>query len=374
MSLVIKAATSKKDIKAFIDFQHELYQGDPNYVPELFLAQKEMFDRKKYPFYDFGDVFPFLAYKNDKIVGRIVAIKNDGYNKYHNSNIGFFGFFDFINDIEVAKALYQAAKDKLASYKFDKLVGPTNFSTNETAGYLVDGFDKPPMLMMTYNKPYYLDIMNQLGAIKEMDLYAYMIYTEKANDKSIRLAGMVEERLNRQGITIRNISAKDWKNEVVRVKEIYNAAWENNWGFVPFTDAEFAHVADGMKMLLDEKFAYMAEKDGKAIGFAVSLPNIHEITKDFKKGRLFPFNVLKLLMKKSKVSTVRILAAGVVEEYRRKGIEGIFFAKNILEARKRGLVGGEASWILESNDTMNVAAKKLNGELYKTYRLYALPA
>lgn len=374
MSLDIRSVSSKKDIKAFIDFQHRLYQGDSKYVPELFLAQKEMFDRKKYPFYEFGDVFPFLAYRDNKIVGRIVAIKNDGYNQYHNSNVGFFGFFDFINDQSVAQALYKAAKDRLKEFGFDKIIGPTNFSTNETAGLLVDGFDHSPMLMMTYNKPYYQTIIESLGAKKEMDLYAYMINSQGANDKSIRLATLLEERLNRQGITIRNIRAKDWNNELVRVKKIYNAAWENNWGFVPFTDNEFKHVAEGMKMLLDEDFAYIAELDGEPIGFSVSLPNINEITKDFKKGRLFPFNVLKLLMRKSKVSTVRIIAAGVIAEYRKKGIEGVFFAKNILEARKRKLLGGEASWILENNTSMNLAAQKLNGQLTKTYRLYSLPA
>ena len=228
--------------------------------------------------------------------------------------------------------------------------------------------------MMTYNKPYYDRIIKSLGGEKEMDLYAYMIYTKKVNEKSIRLATAVEERLKRQGIHIRNISVKDWKNEVEKVKSIYNAAWENNWGFVPFTDSEFNHLADGLKMLVDEDFAYIAEADGKAVGFSISLPDINEITRGFKKGRLFPFNIIKLLLRKRKVKSVRIVAAGVEEAYRKKGIEGIFFAKNILEAKKRDLVGGEASWILESNQAMVTAAEKLNGELYKTYRLYKLPA
>lgn len=374
MSLIIKPVSSTKEVKAFIDFQHELYAGDPCYVPELYLAQKEMFDKKKYPFYEFGEVYPFLAYRDGKAVGRIAAVINNRYNEFHNSNVGFFGFFDFINDKEVAQALFHKAQETLKSKNFDKLIGPTNFSTNETAGTLVFGYDDPPKVMMTYNKPYYDEIMKSLGAEKEMDLHAFMIHSFEASEKSIKLAGLLENRLKGQGITIRNLNLKDWKNEVVRVKKIYNLAWENNWGFVPFTDGEFKHLAEGLKLLVDEKFAYMAEHNGEPVGFSISLPNINEITKTFNKGRLFPFNIIKLLLRKKKVKTVRIAAAGVLEDYRKKGIEGIFFAKNILEARERNLIGGEASWILETNGDMMRAAEKLNGQLYKTYRLYNLPA
>lgn len=371
MSIVIREVTSKKDVKTYIDFPHELYKNDPNYVPEIYMGQKEMFDKKKYPFFEYGQVQSFLAYKDEKLVGRISAIKNDRYNEYHSCNVGFFGFFDVINDQAVANALLDKANSVLKEYKLDRIIGPTNYSTNETAGVLIDGYDSPAKIMMTYNAPYYHDLLSSYGMSKEMDLYAYMIYTAKASEKSIRLSNMLEERLKRQGITIRNISLKNFKSEVALLKSVYNAAWEKNWGFVPFTDSEFAHLADGLKMLADEKFAYIAEHEGKAVGFGISLPNINEITRTFKKGRLFPFNIFKLLLRKSKVKTVRILALGIVEDYRKKGIEAIFFAKNIEEARRRNLVGGEASWILESNQEMVQAAEKLNGERYKTYRIYS---
>ena len=373
MSLIIKEASSKKDIKNFIDFPHDLYEGDPNYVPEIFLAQKEMFDKKKYPFYEYGDAKCFLAYQDNKIVGRIAAIANNRYNEYHKSNVGFFGFFDFINSIEVAKALLDAATDALKDKHYDYLMGPTNFTTNETAGFLVDGFDSPPKIMMTYNKPYYDSVLKSLGLSKEMDLYAFMIPTFEASEKSIKLSSMLEERLKRQGIIVRNINLKNFKAEVEQIKKVYNSAWENNWGFVPFTDAEFTHLADGLKMLADEDFAYIAEDNGVPVAFSISLPDVNEITKSFKKGRLLPFNIFKLLFNRKKVKCVRILETGVNEAYRKKGIEAIFFAKNILEARKRKLIGGEASWILESNTMMVQAAEKLNGVKYKTYRLYKHP-
>ena len=370
MSLIIIEANSKKEIKQFIDFPHQLYDGDPNYVPELYLAQKEMFDRKKYPFFEYGDVQCFLAFKHGKPAGRIAAIKNKRYNDYHKSNVGFFGFYDFIDDQDVAEGLFQHAKEWLASENYEAIIGPTNFTTNETAGYLVDGFDGPPKIMMTYNKPYYDRMMKSMGLSKEMDLFAYFIPSFEASDKSIKLSGMIEERLKKQGITIRNINLKNFKSEVALIKNIYNQAWENNWGFVPFTDAEFSHLADGLKMLADQDFAFIAEDNGEPVAFSISLPNINEVTINFKRGRLFPFNIIKLLLNKNKVKSVRVLATGVKEAYRKKGIEAIFFAKNILEARKRNLEGGEASWILESNDMMVKAAEHLNGVKYRIYRLY----
>lgn len=361
----------QKDIKSFIDFPHQLYAGDPYYVPELFMAQKEMFDKKKYPFFEYGETYPLLAKKDNKIVGRICAIVNTRYNEYHKSNVGFFGFFDCINDQEVANRLFEAATEKLKPYKYDKLLGPTNYSTNETAGTLIDGFEMSPQIMMTYNAQYYPDLIENFGFSKEMDLYAYMIYTQKVNNKAVRLSKLFEERLKKEGITIRNVNFKQFEKEVAILKEVYNKAWENNWGFVPFTDKEFNHLADGLKMMVNADFAYIAEHNGKPVGFSVTLPNVNEITKDFRKGRLFPFNIVKLLMRKNKTKTVRIAATGIIEDYRKKGIGAIFFAKNIQEARKRNLLGGEASWILESNKEMVQAAEKLNGEKYKTYRIYS---
>ncbi|NNE14283.1 MAG: hypothetical protein HKO66_12050 [Saprospiraceae bacterium] len=373
MSLVIREANSNKDIKKFIDFAHDLHANDKNYVPEIYVAQREFFDKKKYPFYEYGEAQCFLAYEDDKIVGRIAAIKNKRYNDYHNSNIGFFGFLEFIESKEVAQALLEKAGEWLSDENYDYLMGPTNFTTNETSGFLVEGFDTPPMIMMAHNPSYYDGILKEIGLKKEMDMFAYMIYSEKASDKSIKLSQMLEERLKRSNITIRNLSLKNFKTEVKNIKEVYNEAWENNWGFVPFTDREFDHIASGLKMLADEKFAYIAEDDGKMIGFSISVPNLNEITINFKKGRLLPFNIFKILLNKKKLKTVRIMATGIKEAYRRKGIEAIFFAKNILEARKRKLIGGEASWILESNQEMVVSAEKLNGIKYKTYRLYNYP-
>jgi len=371
MRIVIKEAKDNSDIKQFIQFQHELYRSDKAYVPELYISQKEMFNTQKYPFYKYGQAKHFMAFDENKMIGRISAISNPRYNQFHNSNVGFFGFFDFIDSFEVAQTLLDAANDWLRKFDYDRIIGPTNFTTNESAGYLVEGFKSSPFIMMTYNFPYYLPIIQKLGFVKEMDLYAYMIYTDKVSEKSIRIASMVEERLATQDITVRKIRMKEFDKDAAKIKSVYNSAWENNWGFVPFTDKEFHHLAGGLKMMLDEDFGYIAEHAGKPVAFSISLPNINEITKSFKNGKLLPFNLLSLLFRKKKTKFVRIVAMGVQEEFRKKGIEAIFFAKNILEAKKRGILGGEASWVLENNAMMKKAAENLNGELYKTYRLYS---
>ncbi len=373
MAVHIREVSFEKGIADFINFPHDLYADDPIYVPEIFIGQKDMMDPKKYPFHQYGKVKYFLAEKNGKIVGRIAAIDNTNYNRHHQCKVGFFGFFDFINEQDVVNALLDKAKAFAQENGHEYLMGPTNFTTNETAGTLVEGFDDPPKIMMTYNKPYYGTLIESYGLRKEMDLYAYMIYTAKASEKSLRIADAVEARLKGKGITIRNVNLKDINNEAKRIQKIYNDAWEENWGFVPFTDDEFEYLKNDLKMLLDPSFAYIAEKDGTPIGFGLTLPNINEILIKNKRGKLFPFGIFRLLFGKKKTKTVRVLALGVVEEYRKMGIEAVFFAKNIQESKKRGLLGGEASWVLESNEPMKAAAEHLNGERYKTYRLYKMP-
>jgi GNAT superfamily N-acetyltransferase len=339
MTTIISKVTNKKDKKDFINFPHDLYSGDNNYVPELYLNISEILSEKKNPFFKHSNAELFLA-KDDqgKTVGRIAAIQDNNYNEHHDSNIGFFGFFDVINDYSVAKQLLDTAYDWVKANGAVQILGPTNFTTNDTAGVLVDGYDSPPTVMMTYNKPYYSQLLEQYGFSKEMDLFAYLIPTDEVNEKSLRLATMLQERLKRKGITIRTSTKKSKKSDIKKIKPVYLAAWEF---------------------------------EGQLVGFGVALPDINEITKDFNKGKLLPFNFIKLLTRKSKVSLIRIILLGVLKEYRKLGIEAIFFANYIKAAKENNLRAGEASWILESNTMMVQAAEKLNGKRYKTYRIYS---
>lgn len=371
--MTISEVRDKKDKKQFIDFPHDLYQGDPNYVPELYVAQAEVMNEKKNPFFQHSKATLFLARKNGKVVGRIAAIRNNNYNDYIKANVGFFGFFDVINDYEVAKSLLDTASSWVKKENLDAILGPTNFSTNDTAGLLVNGFDSPPVINMTYNKPYYVDFLERYGFGKKMDLFAYNITDDAVSERSIQVAQKLEERLNKRGITFRNVNLKKFNEEIAGILPVYEEAWDKNWGFVPPTKEEFKHLAEGLKLVVDPKFGIVAEHEGETIGFILGIPDINEILLKIKRGRLLPFGIFKLLLGKSKVKKIRIILLGVMNDYRRMGIEGIFYAKVISRCKANGISSAEASWVLENNEMMNKGLEKINGEIYKTYRIYELP-
>src|SRR6201991_606463 len=268
----IVTVSSKKELASFIDFPHDLYEHDPNYVPELFIAQRDLLTI--HPFHKHNTVQTFLAYDGDKIVGRIAAILNNAHNKFNNANDGFFGFFDVINDQEIADELFKTAaqwlKEKGVTGKF---IGPVNFSTNEPCGLLIEGFDTPPFLMQTYNAPYYADLIDGLGFLKNVDLIAWHWDDKSYDDKSVRLLNALEERLKRNNIIIRTINLKKFKEEAVKLREVYNSAWDHNEGFVPLSDDEFDYLAKDLKLILDPDFVLVAEQEGKIVAFGLALPN-----------------------------------------------------------------------------------------------------
>ena len=371
MITIEKIETAKK-LGLFIDFPHELYKGDKNYVPELYLAQKDLLSPHKHPFFEHSKLDLFLAYKNNKIVGRIAAIRNNNHHKFTGIDTeGFFGFFECIDDYEVAKKLFDAAVDWVKKEGLTSIIGPTNFSTNETCGWLLTGYDSPPVILMTYNKEYYLKFAEQYGLVKKIDLLAYNITSEKVSEKSIRISAAIENRLKDKGITFRLVNMKNYNEEALNVKTIYNAAWDKNWGFVPMTDNEFLHLAKEMKSIVDPELCYAAMHEGKMIGFSLAIPDINIVLKDVKRGRLLPFGIFKLLFNRRKINRIRLVALGVLENYRKMGIEAVFYARTITVGRSKNMNCCEASWILESNEMMNQGIKNINGELYKTYRMYS---
>ncbi|MCX6290140.1 MAG: hypothetical protein NT126_00055 [Bacteroidetes bacterium] len=372
--ITVRKIESSGEVKKFIDFPHDLYRDDPNYVPELYISQAKLFNRKKNPFFRNAEVDLFLAYRDGKIVGRIAAVDNHEYKEFTGLNDGFFGFFDVVDDYAVAEVLLNTVKDWCKQKKFSSIIGPANFSTNDTCGMLIDSYNVPPVILMTYNKKYYNDFMDRYGFRKKMDLLAYRIDTqENRNQRVISLRPAMEARLKRDGIIIRKFNMKNFKSEVDKLHEVYNAAWEKNWGFVPMTKDEFRFAAADMKAIVDTDFAYVAEHNGKAIGFALSVPNLNEVTINIRKGRLFPTGLFKLLMNQKKVKSVRIITLGVIEGYRKSGIDACFYALNIEAAVRKNIVYGEASWILENNDMMNKALLHIGGKVYKKYRLYEMP-
>jgi len=368
----IVTVSSKKELAAFIDFPHDLYKDDPYYVPELFIAQRDLLTI--HPFHKHNTVQPFLAYDGDRIVGRIAAILNNTHNEYNKANDGFFGFFDCVNDKEISTLLFATAtkwlKDKGIT---GKLMGPVNFSTNEPCGLLVEGFDSSPVLMQTYNFPYYADLLEYAGLKKDVDLIAWHWDGNNYDDKSVRLLDALTGRLKRNNIVIRKVNLKDFKNETVKLREVYNSAWDQNTGFVPLNDEEFDYLAKDLKLILDPDFALVAEQDGKIVAFGLALPNYNEIFKTIKKGRLFPTGIFKLLFGKKSIKSIRIYALGVVDGYRKMGIEAVLYGTIIKNYTARGFEWAEAGWTLENNTMINEAIIAIKGDPYKKYRLYQKP-
>ncbi|WP_031526695.1 hypothetical protein [Dyadobacter crusticola] len=366
----IVPVNSPGELKSFIDFPHALYKDDINYVPELFIAQKDMLTPGKHPFYEHSEVKLYLAYEGSEIVGRIAAIYNTNHNAFTERNDGFFGFFDTINDQETVNLLIREASGWLKQKGADTLWGPVNLSTNDTCGLLIQGFERPPVAMMPYNAPYYQQLLENTGLVKKTDLLAYEITTESVNDRSVRLIDALEARLKRSDIVIRSIDLKKFKEEVVKIREVYNSAWDKNLGFVPMTENEFNYLAKDLKMILDPDFCLVAEKDNKLIGFILGIPDINQILIKIKKGRLLPTGIFKLLFGKKKIKGLRVLTLGVVEDYRKMGIEACLYGRVIKNGRAKGIKSAECSWMLEDNYMINHAIEQINGNVYKRYRLY----
>jgi hypothetical protein len=367
----ILRVTDKKSLNKFIDFPYNHYKNDHNYVPDLRIMVKEVLNKKKNPFFKHGDAQYFLALdENGKTAGRIAAITNQMYVNHWNENWGFFGFFEAIEDKEVTKALFDAAIEWLKEKGVEGMYGPMNPSTNDPCGTLVEGFKTPPFVMMTHNKEYYDRLFMEYGLEKKMDLFAWYLKHDKIPERMLNLSKRIEERLKTQGITIREIDFSKLDEEAPKLRYIYNEAWKDNWGFVPFTDEEFDALVKELKMITSPDLVFVVEDHGEPVAFSATIPNINEIFIKIRNGKLFPFNFLKLLNFKKRIKTVRILTLGILENYRKTGIDAVMYAKTFENGTKKGYHEGEASWILESNVMMNRALKNINAELYKTYRIY----
>ncbi|HEX6644320.1 MAG TPA: hypothetical protein VF037_06575 [Gemmatimonadales bacterium] len=336
-----------------------------------------LLDRRRNPFFDHGDAEYFLAERDGRVVGRIAAIANRLHNETHHDRVGFFGFYESEDDAAVAAALFDAAAEWLRSRGFDTMRGPASFSVNDECGLLVDGFETPPTLMMPHNPPYYARLVEGAGFTRAKDLFAY-----QGGDRTFTRYEPVPERLERavkimqqrMGITLRPLDMKDFDAEVERIKAIYNAAWERNWGFVPMTDREIDHLAQQFRSVAVPDIIPFAEKDGKVVGFGLALPDLNVVLRSNRGGRLLPV-IPRLLwaLKRETIRRARIPLLGILPEYRGKGLDAVLYHWIWTKAAEHGMYWGEAGWILEDNPAMKAGLEKMNFSVYKTYRLYDRP-
>ena len=379
-SVSVERVQTSQDIEDFIRFPFKLYQGDPNWVPPLLSERREFLDPKHNPFFDHADAALWLARRNGQVVGTISSHVDHLHNEIHDEKIGMFGFFETVDDYSIAEALFSTARDWVRDQGMAALRGPLSFSQNHECGLLVDGFDGSPVILMTYNPRYYIDFYERFGLDKAMDLYAYIGDPaqfdgdpSKLPAKLVRVTGKVKKRL---GIITRSADMSNYAEEIDRAEQVYNMAWEKNWGFVPLTAAEIEKTAADLKQIIDPELAVVAEIDGEPIGVSMAIPDANEVLRHLN-GRLFPIGWLKALWYARKVTGARLMILGVVPEHRGRGIESLVLFETLKAAVENGYQSIEMSWILEDNEPMNRiienAGRPYGARIYRTYRIYQMP-
>jgi GNAT superfamily N-acetyltransferase len=332
-----------------------------------------LLSRTRNPFFAHAEAEYFVARGPDGgVVGRIAAIANHAHARAHpdERHVGFFGFFESVDDQAVADALLAAAAGWLGSRGLRVLRGPMNFSTNDDCGLLVDGFDSPPVLMMPHNPPYYRRLLERAGCTKAMDLLAYQgsgdTVPQRLADAAARLAGRLR-------VTLRPLSMRRFWAEVDLIKQLYNRAWDANWGFIPMTDDEMTHLAKQLKPVVVPELVVLAYARDQLVGFAIALPDYNVALRANRSGRLLPFGFIRLLRKRRHIARARVLTLGVVREHRRTGVDALLYEWIWRHGNARGYTWCESSWILETNTAMRNALERMGFSVYKTYRVFDRP-
>lgn len=370
--VVVAPVVSRADRRAFLEFAENLYRDYPLWVPPLQPAIRGLLGWEPHPFYLDAEGKTFLARRGGEVVGRIEAIIHHVYNRKHKTRTGFFGFFESIDDEAVCYALLEQAAEWLRERGMKRVMGPFNPSINYETGILVDGFDLPPALMMTYNPPYYDKLMQNCGMAKVQDLYAYSGDFSLADKLEARLQPAIDAAMEGLDVKIRNLDAKRMRSEVLSYIEIFNSSLSHTWGFAPVTKAEGERIAGDLGMILDPRLTSFAEINGRVVGAAFCLRDFNPIIREIR-GKLFPFGWWKLLTQGSRMKQVRVVAATVAPEYQQSGLGILLFNYLSKGVRAMGVREGEFSWVLESNRFARGTLKRAGLHITKTYRLYEKP-
>jgi GNAT superfamily N-acetyltransferase len=372
----IRPVEGPAELRRFIDLPYRLHAGEPSWVAPLRLDMQRRLAPRTNPFFDHGSAAYFLAEREGTTIGRIAAVTNRLHDETHDDGAGFFGFFECERDPQAARALFDAAAEWVRGHGYRVLRGPASFSTNDECGLLVKGFDTPPTLLTTWNPPYYVELVEGAGFRPAQDLLGFWgghaDHPVPPTPRLDRAVGRIAERL---GVTLRALDSRRFWNEVETVRALYNRSWERNWGFVPMTDRELSHMARELRPIHIADIVPFAEHAGEPIGFGLALPDLNEVLRGNRKGRLLP-GLLRILwaLKRKRFHRMRILLLGVRPDFRGRGVDALLWHWIWTRSARYGLGWGEASWILADNAGMRNAAERSGLEAYKTWRLYDRPA
>ena len=365
----IVPVTNSSQQRAFIHFAWSLYEGDPNWVPPLRMIIKQLLNYKPHPFYENGEIQTFLAMSNGRVVGRIAAIVDGNHNDFHNEKRGMFGFFECIDEQEVANQLFDAAKEWFSQRDIVQMRGPANPSQNYEWGLLIDGFDSPPTFMMTYNKPYYGKLIENYGFQKAQDMYAFSGNLEMIDQLDPKMMFIVKEAQKRFNVDVRPFNPKNFLKDVESFLHVYNAALPGQWGFTPMSEGELRATSRSLKHLIVPEMTSIAEVEGRAVGVVFGLLDYNPLIKEMD-GRLFPFGYFKLLWKRKKIKRLRLVSTNVLPEYQRWGLGLVLMARMFPDGLEWGITDAEFSWVLESNKLSRGTLERGGAKRSKTYRIY----
>lgn len=369
--LSVREITTPKEIKQFIRFSWNIYVNDSNWIPPLILEQMNMLNKKKSPFFEFGEAAYFMAYRDGRPVGRITAHINRRHNEVHQKKDGFFGFYECLQDDEASRALLKTAEDWLRARGMNKIIGQENFTVYDEIGFMIKGWDavpSTPVILETYTPKYYLDQIQKAGYQKEIDWIAFLVKDDHPLKES--LFKIKERVLSRNKLTMRPVNLKRLDLEMPKLKTIFNGAWKENWGHYPFTDRQFDLIADFLKIIVDPRLCLLVEDQGKPVGCSVTVPDINPSVQKMN-GRLFPLGIFHFLRGKKKAKGLRTFMMGVVQEYRGLGVDVAMVLETFEAGRKLGYKWSECSLIVETNKRMIDAMNTWGGDPYKVYRLFS---
>jgi len=368
----VKPVSGRAELNRFIKLPYRIYKDDPLWVAPLLIDVRKAFDPGKHPFYKHSEVQPFLATRDGAVVGRIAAINNRNHVAFHEEPVGFFGWFECLDDQDAADALFEAASAWLGERDLEVMRGPVSHSTNEITGLLIDGFEYSPAIMMAYNPPYYERLIESAGFTEAKTLVAYDLQNRTPPEFITRIEAALNKRIK---VRFRSIRLDKFDEELAIVRQVYNAAWEKNWGFVPMTDDELEFMGQELKPVVkkDPDLVFIVESpEGEPIGFSLTLRDYNQAIK-YAKGRLLPFGLLKILWHARNILRARVLTLGIVPEWRGKGLDNLMYLRIIRVSNSKGIYEGEFSWCLEDNVAIRRPLEKLGSEVYKQYRLYDRP-
>jgi GNAT superfamily N-acetyltransferase len=368
VSVEVRPVRGLRALRAFIELPYRLHAGT-QWVPPLKLERYLFLSRKLNPYFKHGEAEYFLARREGRVVGRITAQIDRAFNEFHSNRWGNFGFIEFEDDQDVFDALIGAAEAWLRERGCERMVGPMDFQLNDESGVLIEGFELAPVIRQPWHPPYYQERFEASGLTKAMDLFSWFLDVSERDNVLPILPQIAERAQTKYGITIRKMSRRRLRRDMDEFAKVYNAAWSQNWGFVPYSKEDLDELARTYQLVFSRDWFMVAELDGETVAMAISIPDINQVLRKMK-GRVLPFGWWHYLRRTPNMNGVRVGFLGVMPEHQHTGAAALLYMEHYDMAAKTPQGWGEASWILENNTSMNRGLEAMGGKIIKRHRVY----